>query len=230
MENIAQNIRSVRDTIADICLKRNRRPEDVHIVAVTKTKPFDFVENAIQAGIHIIGENRVQEAAEKKDHVASPASWHLIGHLQTNKVRKALNLFDLIESVDSLHLAEKIDLESKKLGKQTEILVQVNASGEQSKFGIEPSKAIELIRAISNQCEALRIRGLMTIGLFTDDEKKIRPCFIRLRELSEKVAALNLPHVEMKHLSMGMSGDYQIAVEEGATLVRLGRVLFGERY
>lgn len=162
----------------------------------------------------------------------SPArlNWHLIGHLQTNKVRKALNLFDLIESVDSLHLAEKIDLESKKLGKQTEILVQVNTSGEQSKFGIEPSKAIELIRAISNQCEALRIRGLMTIGLFTDDEKKIRPCFIRLRELSEKVAALNLPHVEMKHLSMGMSGDYQIAVEEGATLVRLGRVLFGERY
>lgn len=229
MENIAQNIRRVRESIAETCAKNNRRPEEVQIVAVTKTKPASFIEQAIQAGITIIGENRVQEAAEKKSQVTGAATWHLVGHLQTNKARKALKIFDLIESVDTLHLAEKLDTESKKLGRQTDILIQVNTSGEQSKFGVAPSQAAALVETISQQCDALRIKGLMTIGLFTDDPNKIKPCFVRLRELSEQLASRNLPNVEMKHLSMGMSGDYQIAIEEGATLIRLGRILFGER-
>ena len=229
MESIAQNIRIVRENIARICARSNRRPEDVEIVAVSKTKPAALIEQAVQAGIKIIGENRVQEAAEKKSEVVSPARWHLVGHLQTNKVRKALQLFDLIESVDSLHLAEALDRESKKQARTTDILVQVNTSGEASKFGVAPADVAALIEPISENCDSLRIRGLMTIGLFTSDLAKVRPCFSQLHQLSEKIARQNLPNVHMQHLSMGMSGDYEIAVEEGATLLRLGRILFGER-
>jgi pyridoxal phosphate enzyme (YggS family) len=229
MDTIEQKLRIVKENIAEACAKQNRRPEDIAIVAVTKTMPVEIVEQAIQAGIRIIGENRVQEAEAKKAGVVGTASWHLVGHLQTNKVRKALKIFDLIQSVDSLHLAEKIDSESKKLSRVTEILVQVNTSGEASKFGIAPAETIGLIEDIATHFDAIRISGLMTIGLFTDDADKIRPCFVKSRKLFEKISGMHLPNVQMRYLSMGMTGDYKIAIEEGANMVRLGRILFGER-
>lgn len=229
MSTIEQNLQIVKENIAEACAKQNRRAEDIAIVAVTKTMPAEVVEMAILAGIQFIGENRVQEADAKKADVIGSASWHLVGHLQTNKVRKALQIFDLIQSVDSLHLAEKIDSESKKLSKFTDILVQVNTSGEESKFGVEPAETLKLVEHIAVHFEAIRILGLMTIGLFTDDANKIRPCFVKLRDLALNISGIHLPNVQMQYLSMGMTSDYKIAIEEGANMVRLGRVLFGER-
>jgi len=229
MSAIENNVRIVKENIAEICAKLNRQPEEIEIVAVVKTKPAEIVEETIRAGIQIIGENRVQEAGQKKAAVSGSAIWHMVGHLQTNKARKALKIFDLIQSVDSLHLAEVLDSESKRITKTTDILIQVNTSGEASKFGTEPARAIELIEQISMQFDSLRILGLMTIGLFTRDPKKIRPCFMRLRKLSEHISSRHFPNVQMRFLSMGMTDDYQIALEEGANMIRLGRVLFGER-
>lgn len=229
MSTISENIQVVREKIAAVCYRIGRRPEEIEIVGVTKTWPAAVVDEAIRSGIRIIGENRVQEAAAKKSAVKEPATWHLVGHLQTNKARKALQLFDLIQSVDSLHLAEKLDRECEKLGKTIDVLVQVNTSGEASKFGVEPGAARELVERIAARLSRVRIRGLMTIGLFTDDPTKIRPCFAQLRELSEAIRKSSIPGVEMRYLSMGMSDDFPIALEEGANMLRLGRVLFGER-
>ncbi|MFQ5630058.1 MAG: YggS family pyridoxal phosphate-dependent enzyme [bacterium] len=229
MSTIEQNFRIVRENIAEVCTKHNRQPEEIEIVAVSKTKPAEIIDEAIRAGIQIIGENRVQEAKQKTASVSGSAIWHMVGHLQTNKVRKALKIFDLIQSVDSLHLAEVLDSESIRIAKTTDILIQVNTSGEASKFGVEPTKTIELIEHISTRLNSLRILGLMTIGLFTSDVNKIRPCFIRLRKLSEDISIRQIPNVKMQYLSMGMTEDYKIAIEEGANMVRLGRVLFGER-
>lgn len=229
MNAIFDNIRSTAEKIGTICSRLGRDPREIEIVAVAKTKPPALVEAAIQAGIRIIGENRVQEAARKKAAVRQPAQWHLIGHLQTNKVRKALQLFDLIQSVDSLHLAEKLDGESEKRQQITPVLIQVNTSGEASKFGIDPEAALDFVGQLVSRCPHVKILGLMTIGLFSDEAARIAPCFAKLRKLSEDISSKLHGRLEMKYLSMGMSGDYEIALQEGANMLRLGRVLFGER-
>lgn len=198
------------------------------IVVVTKTQSIGKIQEAIQSGAFLIGENKVQEAEEKFIHLPSSLFKHLIGHLQTNKVNKAVQLFDLIETVDSFVLAEKINQACQKIKKTMPIFIQVNTSGESQKFGISPFETIGLIQKIS-QLSNLKIEGLMTIARFSDDPEESRQSFQILKKLFEQIKALNIQNVNLKHLSMGMTHDYKIALEEGSTLVRIGTRIFGKR-
>jgi pyridoxal phosphate enzyme (YggS family) len=200
----------------------------VQIVAVSKTKPVIQILEAIDAGVTDIGENRVQEAVGKYDQIDRPAKWHLVGHLQRNKVRQALPIFDLVHSVDSLRLLAEIDRRSAQLDCQTEVLVQVNTSGEPSKYGLVPDAAFDFIENALDYAH-VRIKGLMTIGAFLPDPEAVRPSFVLLRTLQEKIGEQRFEGVEMEYLSMGMTNDFEVAIEEGANLVRIGTAIFGER-
>ncbi len=229
METIIQNLQKVRERIARACERVQRDPTEVELVAVTKTVDAERISAAIRAGVRIIGENRVQEALQKKPNVTVEAQWHMIGHLQTNKVRKALQLFDVIQSLDSLHLAEEIEKQCEKRDRTIDVLIEVNTSGEASKFGIHPQET----RAFLGELERfsrISVKGLMTIGPLTDDEQRIRKSFRMLRELFEALRSEPQPHVEMRFLSMGMTDDFEIAIEEGSNMVRIGRAIFGERH
>ncbi|MCJ7773929.1 MAG: YggS family pyridoxal phosphate-dependent enzyme [Desulfobacterales bacterium] len=209
--------------------KCNRDPESVQLVAVTKTKPADMIKKAIEAGITIFGENYIQETREKFNILANyDVSWHFIGHLQTNKAKYAVRMFDLIHTVDSLKLAVELDKQAEKMGKKQEILIQVNIGLESSKSGVTEHETFDLIKNIS-PLENVSIKGLMTMPPFFDQPEKVRPFFAALRELREKIIDLTIPNISMKELSMGMSGDYEVAIEEGATLIRVGTAIFGER-
>ena len=229
MHEINKTIATIREHITAICKRIGRDAGSVEIIAVTKTKPATCITTAVEAGIGTIGENRVQETELKRKVAGQNASWHLIGHLQSNKVKKAVQLFDCIQSVDSIHLAEKLDRECKKAGKVLPILLQVNTSGEESKFGISPDGALQLAKLISGGCSSLSVNGLMTIGAYSQDKEEVRKGFKQLRLIAEQIAQAQLSNITMKHLSMGMSGDYEIAIEEGATMIRLGSILFGSR-
>jgi len=224
---VAENLKHIRENIRRACGHCGRSPSEVQIVSVTKTVDVSKIEEAIAAGITIIGENRVQEAWQKYQQLGHPVSWHLVGHLQTNKVKRALQFFDVIESVDSIHLAEEIDRRAAQMGRVVEIFVEVNTSGEESKFGVKPEETVEFCNRLQ-PFQHLRLNGLMTIGAFTSDVERIRACFQLLRRLRTQVQEA-IPEVRLQHLSMGMTNDYEIAVEEGATLVRIGRAIFGER-
>ncbi len=226
--SIAENILKVKQRIYDSCLKVGRNPDEVTIVAVTKTVPIEKIKEAINSGIKDIGENRVQELLEKRNSIEN-VKWHFVGHLQTNKVKYIVDFIHLIHSVDSLKLAIEIDKRAKKINRIIDILIEVNTSGEKTKYGVEPEKTIELVKQISENCEFLRIKGLMTVAAFLPDPEEVRPMFRLLRELKDEISNLNLKNVEMKHLSMGMSNDFEVAVEEGATIVRIGTAIFGPR-
>lgn len=230
IQALPQRIEAVRARITEAAETAGRDPSDVRIVAVTKTFPQDLVEGAIAAGLHEIGENRVQEGREKIEALGKEAAtWHMVGHLQTNKVRWAVRLFDMVHSVDSPRLAEEI--QSRAELEEIDVfpvLVQVNTSGEQSKFGVDPSRLRPLLEEIAGH-DRVRVEGLMTMAPFDERESVVRPAFVRLRELFDRVGSWELPGVRMQHLSMGMSNDFEWAVAEGATLVRLGSVLFGPR-
>jgi pyridoxal phosphate enzyme (YggS family) len=220
---------NVRKRVRKAALDVNRDPNGVRIVAVSKTVPVDRVEPVIAGGVDILGENYIQEAREKVtalSHLA--ASWHFIGHLQSNKAKYAVRLFDLIHSVDSVKLAEEINRQAERIEKTQDILVQVNVSGEKSKSGVSIQKAIPLIQHLSTLSH-LRIRGLMTMPPFFNSPEKSRPFFRTLRELASDIAQLNIANVDMAELSMGMSGDFEAAISEGATLVRIGTAIFGAR-
>ncbi len=224
---LRENLPRVQERIA-AAQARAGRSGPVTIVAVTKTHPADAVRAAVAAGLRAIGENRVQELAEKVEAVGRDAAeWHLIGHLQRNKVRRALPLFDLIESVDSYRLAQELSAEAERTGREVESLVEVNISGEESKTGFSPDELLDAVAAVA-QLPRLRLRGLMTIGPLTDDRAAIRASFVRMRGLLE-ACAREVPGFDARWLSMGMSGDFEVAVEEGSNMVRLGTVLFGER-
>lgn len=223
---VSENLKIVKDRIAQACRRAGREPEEVKIVAVTKTHPPEVIKEAISAGVNIIGENRVQEAEEKFREIGNTVEWHMVGHLQRNKVRKALSIFSMIHSVDSLSLAEVLDVESAKMGKLPPCLIEVNTGGEESKFGVQPDEVAGLIAGVL-KLEQIKLVGLMTVGPLTRDRDKIKHSFRLLRELRDR--AENVFGCYLPHLSMGMSDDFEIAVEEGATLVRLGRVLFGPR-
>ncbi len=227
--NLNERLAEVEELIAKAAGRAGRAREDIRLLAVTKTHNVEVIKSALTAGIEYIGENKVQEAEEKIPQLAGLyREFHFIGHLQTNKINKILNLKpSLIHSVDDLHLVEKLDRKLAESGNVQEILLQVNTSGEESKFGIMPEEAIEMAGQI-REFKQIRLKGLMTIGRFTDQEKELRKSFVILRTLKEKIA-LQYPDVEMKWLSMGMSNDYEIAIEEGANLVRLGTVIFGPR-
>lgn len=235
-EDFRARIEAVRQRIAAACGRVGRDPAEVTLVAVTKTVPASAIQTAYLAGVSCFGENRVQEAAAK----ISPAflrelggersgpQWHLIGHLQTNKAKKALELFQVIQSIDSLHLAKVLQQYAAARHSNVEVFVEVNTSGEPSKFGVSPDQALPLVQAVA-ELPNLQLTGLMTIGALTDDAEIIRGCFRRLRELRDEVAANNLPGVHLRHLSMGMTDDFELAIEAGSTMVRLGRAIFGER-
>lgn len=228
MEDIRENLRRVTERIAGAAIASGRNPQDITLVVVTKLVPPEQINKAIEAGVKIIGENRVQEAREKNEQIL-PVSRHMVGHLQTNKVKHAVRLFDMIQSVDSVHLAEEINKRCRTLDKKMPVLIEVNTSGESSKYGCKPEKTVELVAKISRDFPYLHIKGLMTIGLFSDDPEAVRPCFIKLRELAREVKSGNDSNIDMGILSMGMTSDFELAIQEGSTMVRIGTAIFGER-
>lgn len=226
--SISLNLKNIHDRIAAAAARVGRDPESVRLVAVSKTKPASMIEDAALAGQLLFGENYVQEFIAKAQEVREKVEWHFIGALQTNKVKYLAGIVTLIHSVDRLSLAQEIDKQWGKRGMSCDILIEVNLAGEESKAGTTEGDLIELVRAAS-RLPHLRIKGLMTLPPFFDDPERVRPYFRRLRELSQSVGSEGIPNVEMKELSMGMSGDFEAAVEEGATLVRVGTAIFGGR-
>lgn len=226
--SIAKNIKAVSERIERACQKSNRDPKEIKLVAVTKNVDADRIIEAISAGVSIIGENRVQEAWQKYQSIERQVHWHMIGHLQTNKVKRVLQFANVVQSVDSTKLAREIHRQAEKLDRTVEILIQVNTSDEESKFGFAPGETIEAVDEIS-KFSRLRIQGLMTIAVYSPNRDEVRACFRMLREIREKVKAHEFAGVEMDVLSMGMTDDFEIAIEEGSTMVRIGRSIFGER-
>jgi pyridoxal phosphate enzyme (YggS family) len=226
--SIAANLAEIHDRITAAAIAAERNPADIRLVAVSKTRPADDVRAAYAAGQLIFGENYIQELVGKLADIQEPVQWHVIGHLQSNKVKYIAGKVALIHSVDRLSLAEEIDRQWRSLDKICDVLIQVNISGELTKSGTSEEAAIQLVRDCT-LLPNLRIRGLMTMPPFFDDPEAARPFFAALRRLAEKIAAEKLPGVEMQELSMGMSGDFEAAIQEGATLVRVGTAIFGAR-
>ena len=226
---IVDNIHSVKQRIKNTCQKIGRNENEIILIAVSKTIPAEKITIAVENGIEHIGENRVQEAEKKFEQLGKIATWHLVGHLQTNKVKKGLQIFDFIHAVDSYHLAQEISKRALQSGQMVECLVEVNTSEEISKFGVSPEETVELIKKIS-LLPGIQVRGLMTIGAFLPDPEDVRPCFKLLKKLSAEIHNTGLDGVEMKYLSMGMTNDFEVAIEEGANMIRVGRAIFGERY
>lgn len=228
-EPIKINLRSVKDRIVEACRRSGRDPDGVRLVLVSKGVSTDRILEARDAGCLVFGENKVQEALGKIERLRRESfHWHFIGHLQKNKVKHIIGLFDLIHSVDSLELAEKIHQSGARAQAVTLVLMQVNVSGEASKFGIRPEDLEKVLRAC-RQLSAIKVHGLMTLPPFDPDPEKSRPYFAQLRDLRDRMAALDIERIDLRHLSMGMTNDYEIAVEEGATLVRVGTGIFGRR-
>jgi len=228
-KNIQSKLRRVKDRIKAAALSAGRDPETVKLVAVSKTVPADRILASIKAGATDLGENYVQEAREKIEALRGEnISWHFIGHLQSNKAKYAVKLFDLIHSVDSLKLAKELNKRAGAPGKVQRILIQVNISGEESKSGIDTKRALELVREVS-LLENLAIRGLMTMPPYFNAPDRVRPYFRALRSLQVLIRQEAIPNVDMTELSMGMTGDFEAAIQEGATLVRIGTAIFGER-
>ena len=203
-------------------------PEGVRLVAAAKTRRPEEILEAIEAGVKIVGENYVQEAERAYEVVGNRAKWHFIGHLQRNKVKKAVSIFDMIETVDSVEIAKEIDKRCAQTGKVMPVLIEVNSGWEKQKSGAFPEDAERLVRKIS-ALPNIRVMGLMTMGPRFGNHEDSRPYFVETRKIFEKIKKLNLPNIEMRYLSMGMTNSYQIAIEEGANMVRLGSKIFGER-
>ncbi|MGV8081838.1 MAG: YggS family pyridoxal phosphate-dependent enzyme [Syntrophales bacterium] len=228
IRSVHENIADVREEIARAARKAGRSPAEVRLMAVTKTVDDDRIREAIAAGVDLIGENYVQEARRKIELLGTPLPWHFIGHLQTNKAKYAVRLFDLIHSVDRVDLARELNRRAAAQEMILKILVEVNVSGEASKSGVPALEALALVRSIA-EFPRLSVRGLMTMPPWFDDPEEARPHFAALRNLADSIRRERIENVHMEELSMGMTNDYQVAVEEGATIVRIGRAIFGER-
>jgi pyridoxal phosphate enzyme (YggS family) len=224
--DIAANIQHIQKRIAAACQRAGRNPADVQLVAVSKGQPPEAVRAAAEAGLTLFGENKVQEGKIKIGQCPGRLHWHMIGHLQSNKARDAVHFFEMIQSVDSLELAIEINKWADRAAKTIPILLEVNIAGESSKFGYPPERLLAEFNQI-NALKKIEIHGLMTVAPWSPEPEKIRPIFRRLRELKQQCEALL--GAPLPHLSMGMSGDFEIAIEEGATLVRIGSALFGPR-
>ncbi len=225
---IAENIEKVQQNVSAACAKAGRRPEDVTLITVSKTKPVALLQEAYAAGSRDFGENKVQELLDKLPQLPDDIRWHMIGHLQRNKVKYIVGKVYLIHSVDSLRLAEEISKEALKKQVDVNILVEVNVAQEESKFGTTTADAISLVEAIS-KLPGIHVKGLMTIAPYVEDEEANRVVFQKLRQLSVDIKKKNIDNISMNVLSMGMTGDYRVAVEEGATYIRVGTGIFGER-
>lgn len=230
--SIAENLAQVRERIAVAANRAGRRAEDIALMAVSKTFPPESIREAYDAGLRLFGENRVQEFAGKADALRDlrDAEWHLIGHLQTNKAARAAELFAAVDSVDSLRLAQKLDASAQQLGKKLAVLIEINVGGETAKSGVAPnSSELDELLIAAPELAHLEFRGLMTVPPFTEDPLQARPYFRKLHELRDQIAARSLPAVDVSTLSMGMSHDFEVAIEEGSTCVRVGTAIFGER-
>jgi pyridoxal phosphate enzyme (YggS family) len=224
---ISEKIEAVRKRIKEAASRAGRDASDIVLLCVVKEASLDDATKAVDAGIADIGENRVKDAIAKYEILSKKAAvrWHFIGHLQTNKVKKAVKLFDLIHSIDSLHLAEEIQNQAEKIGKLQSVLIEVNVSGEATKYGMPPEKIEGLIKAIGGM-RNLMLLGLMTMAPYTANPEDSRRHFRRLKELRDSLSSYNCENIDMRHLSMGMSGDFEVAVEEGADIVRIGSAIF----
>ncbi len=230
--SISENVAKVREQVADAARRLGRSPEEIALMAVTKTHSPERIREAHAAGLRLFGENKVQEFAGKAAALAdlTDADWHMIGHLQTNKAGKAAELFRAVDSVDSVKLAEKLNAAARNVEKKLSVLIEINIGGEVAKSGLTAdSPELEALLQSAARLEALEFHGLMTVPPFTDDPEGSRPYFSKLRELRDAIAGRKLPAVGMHVLSMGMSHDFPIAIEEGSTCVRVGTAIFGER-
>lgn len=228
--DVVNNLQHIVQRIEHACKTSNRDARDVRLLMATKTVPAERIRIALEAGQHLIGENKVQEIKEKFELLEGiPHEQHFIGHLQTNKIKDILQYnVSCVQSLDRLELAGKLHQRLLTENKKLDVFIQVNTSGEASKFGIVPEDCIDLVKKVA-QLETLQIKGLMTIGLFSAETEKVRACFRLLKNLQQQIIALDMPGVDMKELSMGMSGDLETAIEEGATIVRAGTAIFGQR-
>jgi hypothetical protein len=225
---VKANIERIKGAIAGAASRAGRKVSDVRLMAVTKTVDDDRIMQAIEAGVDIIGESYVQEAKRKIEKMGRKIEWHMIGYLQSNKAKYAVKLFDMIHSVDRMDLAVELDRRSGSQGMAMKVLIEINVGGEKTKSGAPYEEAMRLVKDISS-LDNLSIQGLMTMAPWFDDPEDARPYFKSLRELRDRIIDANIARAEMGELSMGMSGDYEVAVEEGATIVRVGRSIFGER-
>ena len=225
---LTENYDKVRAAIDEACRAAGRAPEEVTLIAVSKTKPLSDIEELRAHGVMEFGENYPQELKEKAENVSGPVHFHQIGHLQTNKIKYIIDKVSLIHSVDSLHLAEAINKEAAKRDMVAEILIEVNYADEDSKFGLMPEETMKLVEDVS-KLKNVHINGLMTIAPFVDDPEENRPVFKGMHQLLLDIKSKNIDNVDMNVLSMGMTNDYKVAVEEGATMVRVGTAIFGER-
>jgi len=228
-EDVKNNIESIRERIAGAAARSGRQLSEIRLMAVTKTVEESRIRQALEAGIDLCGENYIQEARIKVESIGHPPEWHMIGHLQTNKAKYAIRLFDMVQSVDRLELAVELDRRARAAGRVLPILIEVNSGGELTKSGVAPEETISLISRIA-PLENLAIRGLMTMPPWFDNPEAARPFFTALRILRDHIEAERIERVSLQELSMGMTGDYETAIEEGATIVRIGRGIFGERH
>jgi len=228
MIDVAGRWRRVRQQVADAAARVGRTPEEIRVVAVSKTRPVELIANAIAAGVTDVGENYVQEAAAKIPRLGAGVAWHMIGHLQRNKVKRAVELFEVIHTLDSVALGETLAREGERRGRPVRVLIEVNVGGEATKAGVAPAEVESLLRALAGTAW-LRIEGLMTMPPPGPNAEAARPHFRTLRQLRDALRSATAPHIGLHELSMGMSDDFTVAIEEGATMVRIGRAIFGER-
>jgi pyridoxal phosphate enzyme (YggS family) len=224
---ISSNIDAIKQRIALAALRAGRDPLSIKLMAVTKTVGPERIGKAIEAGLTMLGENYVQEAKDKITAIGDQAQWHMIGHLQTNKAKYAVKLFDFVHSVDRLELAQELDKRARQINRKLNILIEVN-SGEESKSGIEKTQALELVRHVA-VLPNLSVRGLMTMAPYSDNPENSRPYFKALRDLRDDINRAGITNIQMDELSMGMTDDFEVAIEEGATIIRIGRAIFGKR-
>ena len=228
MVDVAANYRKILNRVNEAAAQCGRNPKDVKLLGAAKAQSVEAIRAAISAGVALIGENYVKETKEKKDQVTASVEWHMIGRLQRNKAKAAIELFDVIESLDNLALARALDKEAGKRGKIVRVFVEVNLGGEESKSGIAKNSVVSLLDEAA-KLSCLRVEGLMTVPPFCENLEEVRPYFRELNKLRRKLSELRLPNVDLRELSMGMTHDYVVAIEEGATIVRIGTALFGPR-
>lgn len=228
MVDVAANYHKIIDRIGEAALRAGRNPQAIKLLAAGKSQSIDLIQAAIAVGVRLIGENYVQEAESKRQVISEIVEWHLIGHLQRNKARAAIQIFDMIQSLDSAALAMELEKEGRKNGKTICTFIEVNLGDEQSKSGIGQDKVAELLKRVSDLSH-VKVKGLMAVPPFKENPEEVRPFFRALKDLQSELECLTIPNVSLHELSMGMTHDYPVAVEEGATIVRIGTALFGPR-
>ena len=228
-KELSDNLKIVEENINAACKRSNRSREAVTLIAVSKTKPAEMIASVYNEGVYNFGENKVQEILEKKPVLANDINWHMIGHLQRNKVKQVIDKVCLIHSVDSIRLADQIEAEAAKLDIVIPILIEVNVAAEESKYGFLPDEVFEAVEYIAT-LQHIKIKGLMTIAPNVENPEENRPIFRKLKQLSVDIIAKNIDNISMEILSMGMTNDYEVAIEEGSTMIRVGTGIFGTRY